>query len=103
MTRTRVFAALAMAPVAIAAVLLLPTPWLVAAAMVVFITAISNFGIPAVLGYQVSYHVMTTRIYRVLQQFYRADNFNAASAMSVVLLMPAVLCLWLKDRALQQG
>src|SRR5690606_23461514 len=37
MTRTRVFAALAMAPVAIAAVLLLPTPWLVAAAMVVFL------------------------------------------------------------------
>lgn len=37
MTRTRVFAALAMAPVAIAAVLLLPTPWLVAAAMIVFL------------------------------------------------------------------
>ena len=37
MTRTRVLAALVMAPVAIAAVLLLPTPWLVAAAMVVFL------------------------------------------------------------------
>src|SRR5690606_2627945 len=37
MTRTRVFAALAMAPVAIAAVLLLPTPWMVAAAMIVFL------------------------------------------------------------------
>lgn len=37
MTRTRVLAALVMAPVAIAAVLLLPTPWLVAAAAVVFL------------------------------------------------------------------
>ncbi|NLB58319.1 MAG: phosphatidate cytidylyltransferase [Gammaproteobacteria bacterium] len=37
MTRTRVLAALVMAPVAIAAVLLLPTPWLVAVVMVVFL------------------------------------------------------------------
>lgn len=37
MTRTRVIAALVMAPFAIAAVLLLPTPWLVAAAAVVFL------------------------------------------------------------------
>jgi len=37
MTRTRVLAALVMAPVAIAAVLLLPTPWMVAAAAVVFL------------------------------------------------------------------
>ena len=37
MTRTRVLAALVMAPLAIAAVLLLPTPWMVAAAAVVFL------------------------------------------------------------------
>jgi len=37
MTRTRVLAALVMAPVAIAAVLLLSTPWMVAAAMVMFL------------------------------------------------------------------
>ena len=37
MTRTRVLAALVMAPVAIAAVLLLPTPWLVAVVMVLFL------------------------------------------------------------------
>jgi phosphatidate cytidylyltransferase len=37
MTKTRVFAALALAPVAIAAMLFLPTPWLVALAAVVFL------------------------------------------------------------------
>jgi len=37
MTRTRVLAALVMAPIAIVAVLLLPTPWMVAAAAVVFL------------------------------------------------------------------
>jgi phosphatidate cytidylyltransferase len=40
MTRTRVLAALAMAPFAVAAVLLLPTPWLVALAAVVFLVAL---------------------------------------------------------------
>ncbi len=37
MTKTRVIAALIMAPVAIAAILLLPTPWLAAAAAAVFL------------------------------------------------------------------
>lgn len=40
MTRTRVAAALVMAPVAIAAILLLPTPWMMVAAAVVFLAAL---------------------------------------------------------------
>ncbi|MCF7222665.1 phosphatidate cytidylyltransferase [Marilutibacter chinensis] len=40
MTRTRLLAALVMAPVAIAAILLLPTPWLMALAAVVFLAGL---------------------------------------------------------------
>ncbi|MFT4257919.1 MAG: phosphatidate cytidylyltransferase [Pseudoxanthomonas sp.] len=40
MTRTRVLAALVMAPVAIAAILFLPTPWLVALAALVFLAGL---------------------------------------------------------------
>jgi phosphatidate cytidylyltransferase len=40
MTRTRVAAALVMAPVAIAAILLVPTPWMMVAAAVVFLAAL---------------------------------------------------------------
>src|SRR3546814_355055 len=40
MTRTRVIAALILAPVAVAAILLLPTPWMVAAAAVVFLAGL---------------------------------------------------------------
>jgi phosphatidate cytidylyltransferase len=40
MTRTRVLAALAMTPVAIAAILLLPTPWMVALAAIVFLAGL---------------------------------------------------------------
>ena len=40
MTKTRVLAALIMAPVAIGAILLLPTPWLVALAALVFLVAL---------------------------------------------------------------
>ena len=78
-------------------------PKILAAAVVVFITEISNFGIPAILGFQVSYYVLTTRIYQVLQEFYRGNSFEAASAMSVILLVVAILSLWLKDRTVKQG
>ncbi|WP_166207927.1 phosphatidate cytidylyltransferase [Cognatiluteimonas telluris] len=40
MTKTRVLAALVLAPIAIAAILLLPTPWLVALAAVVFLAGL---------------------------------------------------------------
>ena len=40
MTRTRILAALVMAPVAIASVLLLPTPWMMLAAAIVFLAAL---------------------------------------------------------------
>jgi len=40
MTRTRLLAALVMAPVAIAAILLLPTPWMVAVAAVLFLAGL---------------------------------------------------------------
>ncbi len=78
-------------------------PKILAAAVVVFITQISNFGIPAILGFQVSYYVLTTRIYQVLHEFYRSNSFAAASAMSVILLVLAILSLWLKDRTVKQG
>lgn len=77
-------------------------PNLLAAALMSFITSISNFGIPAVLGFQVSYNVMTTRIYKVLQSFYITDNFNLASAMAVILLLFAIISLKLKEIALRQ-
>ncbi|RDZ29020.1 phosphatidate cytidylyltransferase [Lysobacter silvisoli] len=40
MTRTRLLAALVMAPIAIAAILLLPTPWMMAAAAVLFLAGL---------------------------------------------------------------
>ncbi|HEU4992128.1 MAG TPA: phosphatidate cytidylyltransferase [Luteimonas sp.] len=40
MTRTRVLAALAMTPIAIAAILLLPTPWMVALAAIMFLAGL---------------------------------------------------------------
>jgi len=78
-------------------------PQILAAGLLVFITEISNFGVPAVLGYQVSYYVLTTRIYQVLHQFYRSDNFSAAASLSILLLVLAVLGLILKDWLQNKG
>jgi iron(III) transport system permease protein len=78
-------------------------PHLLAAGVMVFVTEISNFGVPAILGFQVSYHVLTTRIYQLLHEFYRPDNFEIAAAMSVILLAIAVIGLLVKDYALRRG
>ena len=56
MTRTRLLAALIMAPVAIAAILLLSTPWIVALAAVVFLagdraSAITGVNLPVDCGW----------------------------------------------------
>lgn len=78
-------------------------PQIMAAGLLVFITEISNFGVPAVLGYQVSYYVLTTRIYQVLHQFYRSDNFAGAASLSILLIVLAVAGLIIKDRLENKG
>ena len=71
MTRTRILAALVMAPVAIAAVLLLPTPWMMLAAAIVFLAALWEwFGLAEV------------------------DDSLARSALLVLNLMLMVALVW---------
>ena len=60
-------------------------PQILAGALLVFVTEISNFGVPAILGFSSSYFVVTTKIYDLLQSFHLMNNLSMASALSVLL------------------
>lgn len=53
-----------------------PGPSVLSAMILVFMSNISNYGAPSALGYHVSYHTLTTRIYEVLQDFSLQNQYG---------------------------
>jgi len=67
---------------------------ILAGAVLAFVGAIDNFGIPAVLGMRVRYFVITTRIYEALT----VPNIPLATAMSMLLLILAFAAIYFIKR-----
>jgi iron(III) transport system permease protein len=63
---------------------------ILAGAVLAFIAAIDNFGIPAVLGMRVRYFVLTTMIYESLS----IPNIPLATAMSMLLVLLAFIAIY---------
>ena len=76
-------------------------PSIFSAMLLVFVSNMSNYGVPSVLGFHVSYHTLTTRIHEVLEDFSITNNMEIAAALSVVLVVITVFALSLKDRLLK--
>ena len=71
-------------------------PTIGAGAILVFVSRIANFGIPAVMGMSANYYVLTTKIYRLISQsFIVKDAQSIAIAMSIFLVLIAVCGLLL--------
>jgi iron(III) transport system permease protein len=64
-------------------------PALLSAVLVILITSLESFEVPALLGLQNGIYVFTSRIYRVFSHYPR--DLQAAGALSVSLLLIAVL------------
>lgn len=62
-------------------------PTILAGAVLVFITNLANFGIPAILGFPENYFVMTTQIYNMVTRSSQANSLNVAAAMSMLLAL----------------
>jgi iron(III) transport system permease protein len=60
-------------------------PALASGAVLVFIMAIANFGIPAILGFSDNYYVVTTKIYEAVTRSTSANGLAAAAATSTLL------------------
>jgi len=65
-------------------------PTIGAGAILVFVSRIANFGIPAVMGMPANYYVLTTKIYRLIDQSFIVKDAQAiATAMSIFLILIA--------------
>jgi iron(III) transport system permease protein len=76
--------------------LLLPN--IAASALLIFMAAMANFGIPAVIGFPDRFFVLTSQIYQVILNFDQPDNLQIAAAMSMQLVGLSLLLLWLLQR-----
>ncbi|WP_420800602.1 ABC transporter permease [Polycladidibacter stylochi] len=87
--------------IAFSIVLPLLTPALTAAASLTFVSALGNFGIPAMLGIPESYYVLPTLIYRRLTSFgpsIISDVAILAVLIGIIGLAVVLLQIWVNKR-----
>jgi iron(III) transport system permease protein len=58
-------------------------PGILAGALLMLLSSLANFGIPAVLGFPARYFVLTTRIYSTILNFDLRDNLRIAAALAM--------------------
>lgn len=82
----------------------LPAMWpaVVSAAALVFVEALANFGVPAVLGFSDGFFVLTTKIYDLTGRSAQPGALNQAAALSLVLAAGALATLGIQRSALRR-
>ncbi|MDR7485099.1 MAG: iron ABC transporter permease [Armatimonadota bacterium] len=81
----------------------LALPGVLAGALLLCMSSLANFGIPAVLGFPARYFVLPTRIYTTILNFDLRDNLRIAAALSMWLVAVATVLLVLQRAALRRG
>ncbi|MDQ7858859.1 MAG: iron ABC transporter permease [Armatimonadota bacterium] len=76
-------------------------PGVLAGALLLFMSSLANFGIPAVIGFPARYFVLPTRIYRTILNFDLPNNLQIAAALSMWLVAIGVVLLFLQRRLLR--
>ena len=71
-------------------------PPILAGALLVFITNLANFGVPAILGFSDNYYVLTTQIYRAITRSTQPNMLNIAAATSILLALVSGLGIFLQ-------
>ncbi|MGH8903587.1 MAG: ABC transporter permease [Egibacteraceae bacterium] len=77
-------------------------PAVASGAALVFVDALSNFGVPAVLGFSDGFFVLTTKIYDLIGRSAQPGSLNQAAALSLVLAAGALAALAIQRSALQR-
>ena len=67
----------------------LTRPAVAAGASLVFIAAVANFGIPAILGFPENYYVLTTQVFAAVTRSAEPNSLSLAAALSVILSLIA--------------
>ncbi len=74
----------------------LVAPSIAAGMTLVFLSAMAEFGTPAILGFPAKYFVLATKIYATVLDFDRPYNLHLAAALSLLLVVLAALVLALQ-------
>ncbi len=77
-------------------------PGILAGALLLLLSSLANFGIPAVLGFPARYFVLTTRIYGTILNFDLKDNLRIAAALAMWLVAIAAVLLVLQRRLISR-
>ena len=70
--------------------------------LLIFMSMMANFGIPAVIGFPKRYYVMTTQIFLTILNYDRANNLQIAAALSMLLVFLAIITMQIQ-RWVQKG
>ncbi len=70
--------------------------------LLIFMSMMANFGIPAVIGFPARYYVMTTRIYTTILNYDNPNNLALSAGLSMILVGIAIL-LMQAQRWIQKG
>jgi len=65
-------------------------------ALLIFMSMMANFGIPAVIGFPKRYFVMSTQIFLTILNFDKANNLQIAAALSMLLVFLAIFTMQLQ-------
>ena len=78
-------------------------PSIAAGALLLLMSLVANFGIPAVLGFPAKFFVLTTRIYATILNFDIKDNLRIAAALSMFLAVLGFIGMALQSWLLRRG
>lgn len=79
-------------------VLVLAKPALLSAALIVFVTSLSEFAIPSVIGPVAHIDVIATQLVRLEQE--GGSSINGAAVLGLFLMVPSIACLVISRRML---
>ncbi len=78
-------------------------PTIGASAILIFLSLLSNFGIPAVIGFSERYFVLTTKIYATILNYAQPNNLQLAAAQSMILVLLALIVMFVQRRLRSRG
>ena len=82
----------------------LVVPAVTAGAMLILISSLSHFGVPAMLGFSRGIFTLPTKIYELINRAAGSfEGIRQGAALSVLLVVVVVIALWLQKQVLKTG
>ncbi len=79
-------------------------PATAAGAMLILISSLSHFGVPAILGFSSNIFTLPTKIFQLINRSSGSfQGIREGAALSVLLVVVVVIALWLQKRVLKTG